>query len=420
MSEQKRQQARRLIRAQRLRILRRRRRKKILCIVIVLAALFLVGTAIGIGLGSWVHTAHPEPIATMQMSTQAPTPIPTSVPTATPPPTPEPEPQLITITAVGDCTLGGNTNDGGDGEERFQDHFAENGPDYYLQNFRDLFENDDFTIVNLEGPLTNATDKRSGRTFNFRGEPEYVEILSGSGVEAATIANNHAYDFKTEGFEDTARVLEEAGIGACGFGLEYFTEVDGVTIGSLGFTEWDYEADEIESAVRAASEKCDLLIVSIHWGEELEEKHSKTTRRLGELIIDAGADLVIGNHSHIRGEIYRYNGKYIIYSLGNFCFGGNTRPTDMRCIVFQQSFCVNPDGTVEDCGINLIPARVSTNTKRNDLQPVWLEGDSAQKLLQEVYKLSNLTEEDPIWMPGSYVVQNGIVSENARIADGTV
>lgn len=401
-----------------MRIIRRRRRKKIAIVAVAFLVLVLLGALIGIGVSSLRRVARPEPTPT---ATALPTPqiSSTPVPTATsvPTPTQPPQPRFITITAVGDCTLGGNTNDGGDGEERFQEHFAENGADYYLKNFRELFEADDLTVANLEGPLTDARDKRSGRTFNFRGEAEYAQILSGSGVDVCTIANNHAYDFKQEGLEDTAAALEAANLGVCGFGYEDFRTVNGVVIGNLGFTEWDYEESEIEKAVRAAREKCDLLIVSIHWGEELEDRHDKTTEKLGKLIVDAGADLVIGNHSHIRGEILKYNGKYIIYSLGNFCFGGNTRPTDMRCIVFQQSFKLMPDGSVRDNGINLIPARVSSNAKRNDLQPVYLDGDDAEELLEEVWKISDLTEEDVLWMPDSYAVENGLVSDTARIAN---
>ncbi len=406
---------RRLTKEQRMRILRRRRRKKIATIAAVFLAMVLLGVLIGIGIGKLCGNAAPQATPTPEPTPEiTATAVPTPVPT--PEPTEAPQPKIITITAVGDCTLGGNTNDGGDGEERFQEHFAENGADYYLQNFRALFESDDLTLANLEGPLTDERDKRSGRTFNFRGEAEYAEILSGSGVDVCTVANNHAYDFKQAGLEDTAAALEAAGLGVCGFGYEDFRTADGVVIGNLGFTEWDYEAEEIEKAVRDASEKCDLLIVSIHWGEELEEKHDRTTEKLGKLIVDAGADLVIGNHSHIRGEIMKYNGKYIIYSLGNFCFGGNTRPTDMRCIVFQQSFKLMPDGMVKDNGINLIPARVSSNAKRNDLQPVYLEGDDAGELLEEVWELSELSEEDVLWMPDSYAVENGLVSDTARVA----
>lgn len=404
---------RRLTKAQRMRLRRRRRARRIALGALAAALLAILVWLLAAGLFQKPqdNAALPTPAAT---PTIAATPSPT--PSPTPQPTQAPQPQLITITAVGDCTLGGNTNDGGDGEKRFRSHFEKNGADYYLQNFRALFEADDLTLANLEGPLTTATDKRSGRTFNFRGDPSYAQILSGSGVDVCNVANNHAYDFKRQGLEDTAAALQAENLGVCGFGYEDFREVNGITIGNLGFTEWDYDADEIESAVRAAREKCDLLIVSIHWGEELEDGHDSTTRRLGKLIVDAGADLVVGNHSHIRGEIARYKGKYVIYSLGNFCFGGNTRPTDMRCIVFQQTFRIDPDGSVSDWGINLIPARVSSNAKQNNLQPVYLEDDEAEKLLGELGRISKLDATEVIWMPDSYEASHGMLSADASIA----
>ena len=350
---------------------RMQRQKRLIALALCLLGALLVAAIVWmlvVGLGRRadslqqppVETAAPtvesewtaEPAATIE-------PTATAVPTAEPTPTPVPEPVYITLTAVGDCTLGGNTNDGASGEKRFATCFKENSADYFMQNVRGLFGSDDVTVVNLEGPLTTATTKRSNRTFNFRGDPEYVNILSGSSVEVCNLANNHAYDFKTAGFEETASVVQAAGMGACGFGLEHYMEVKGRTVGFLGFTEWNFEPEEIESAVRSAREKCDLLIVCIHWGEELTYKHTSTTEKLGRRMVDAGADLVIGGHSHVYGEIEQYQGKYIIYSLGNFCFGGNKKPSDMQCIIFQQRFKLWPDGRVEDAGINLIPAQVS-------------------------------------------------------------
>ena len=419
MPEQSRQSGKkRMSKAQRRRL---KRQKRIIAVVLaVLAALLVAAIA-------WMLLAGLQPKNDSIASGEPAIPVETAAPTATsaptveptptaePTPTPAPEPVYITLTAVGDCTLGGNTNSGGEGEERFAACFEKYGADYFLQNVRALFESDDVTVANLEGPLTTATEKRSNRQFNFRGDPEYVNILAGSSVEVCNLANNHAYDFKTAGFDETAQTLADAGIGACGFGLEHYMEIKGCTVGFLGFTEWDYEEDDLLRDVRTAREKCDLLIVCIHWGEELTYKQTKNVDKLGRAIVDAGADLVIGGHSHVYGEIEQYQGKYIIYSLGNFCFGGNKRPTDPQCIIFQQRFRVWPDGSIADAGINLIPAQVSTSTKSNDYQPIFMEGDEAAELLAKVAKVSNLTEESTIWMPESYVVQNEIVTADAKI-----
>ena len=357
-----------------------------------------------------------------QMPTRQPTAVPTAEPTATPVPTEEPTPEptpeptatpkpenVITITAVGDCTLGGNTNGTG-GDKRFAQYVEKYGYDYFLDNVRHIFEADDMTIINLEGPLTTSRHKSHGKTFNFIGPPEYVKILSGSSVEVANVANNHALDYGKEGLKETKKVLEDAGIGVCGFTAAHFKEVNGITVGNIGFTEWDFEPDEIVKAVKAASKKCDLLLVSMHWGNELTYSMPTRIKNLGHKIIDAGADLVIGTHSHCYGEIEKYKGKYVIYSLGNFCFGGNKNPSETFCTIFQQTFRLDESGKIVDGGINIIPAAVTSNTEYNNYQPTVLTGKYGKSVLAEIAKLSNLTQKNTLWMENSYVVENNIVT----------
>ena len=314
-------------------------------------------------------------------------------PTATPVPavpsdeSTGPETVPVVITAVGDCTLGGDIPSGY--YRSFASYYDSYGADYFFSDVRDLFESDDLTIVNLEGPLTTSTEMREGRRFNFKGRPEYVDILTGSSVEIANVANNHAMDFGDSGFAETLRVLADAGIGASGFRQVYTTEVSGVTVTSIGFTEWAYEEDQIVRAVRAARAGCDLLIVSVHWGEESSHEATATQRRLGRAIVDAGADVVIGTHTHVYGGVERYNGKYIVYSLGNFCFGCNTNPGDKNCLLFRQTFLAGDDGSVSDGGAEIIPASVSSRTDTNDYHPVLLEGERAQRVLRGVRDVSD-------------------------------
>lgn len=302
----------------------------------------------------------------------------------------------ITITAVGDCTLGGDVKSGG--YQNFEKYAKKYGADYFFENVRGLFEQDDLTIVNLEGPLTTSDDMRSGRTFNFRGYPQYAQILSGSSVEIANVANNHALDFGESGLTETAEVLTAEGIGVSGFSRMYTTEVKGMTVCSVGFTEWAYSEEQIVKAIKSVRDDCDLLIVSVHWGEEKEYKATSTQKKLGRAMVDAGADVVIGNHSHVYGGVEKYNGKYIIYSLGNFCFGGNKNPSDKNCTIFQQTFNVSKDGTVSDGGINIIPARVSGSNSTNDFQPYILSGDAAAKQLSRIASVSNVSSDEITWM----------------------
>ena len=324
-------------------------------------------------------SATPTPAPTVM---SVPTPAATAQPAATPQPTveplptvpqleplPEPESTSITITAVGDCTLGGDIPSGA--YRTFARYVEDYGYDYFFENVRGLFESDDLTIVNLEGPLTTSDDLRTGKAFNFRGEPEYVNILSGSSVEIANVANNHAMDFGEAGFSETAAVLEEAGIGVSGFSRIYLEEVNGVTVCSLGFTEWAYSQEQIERAIELARPNCDLLIVSIHWGTESSHETTDAQRRLGHAIIDAGADVVLGTHTHVYGGVEQYKDKYIVYSLGNFCFGGNRNPSDKNCLIFRQNYTFDLDTRkVTSASYKAIPYKVSSVSWRNDYHPV--------------------------------------------------
>jgi len=136
---------------------------------------------------------------------------------------------------------------------------------------------------------------------------------------------------------------------------------------------------------------------------------------VGRAIIDAGADLVIGTHPHVFGGVELYKGKYICYSLGNFCFGGNTMPSDQRAMMFQQVFKVSPSGEVSDGGINVIPCRVSGDSKKNDFQPFILGAKAGTKLLKNIARYSNLNK-NTLWMTASYPEQIGLIKTAAGSA----
>ena len=146
-------------------------------------------------------------------------------------------------------------------------------------------------------------------------------------------------------------------------------EKDGVRICFLAFTEWDYSVDDVSARVREEKGGSDIVIVSMHWGEELRARPTDTQVRYGRALIDAGADLVLGSHPHVVGGLEQYKGKYIVYSLGNFCFGGNSNPDDKDTIIFQQTFNVTGAGEVTDGGINIIPCSISSVPSTNNYQP---------------------------------------------------
>ena len=148
----------------------------------------------------------------------------------------------------------------------------------------------------------------------------------------------------------------------------------------------------------------------MHWGEELRARPTDTQVRYGRALIDAGADLVLGSHPRVVGGLEQYKGKYIVYSLGNFCFGGNRNPSDKNCLIFQQMFEIASDGTVSDGGISLIPARVSSSDDTNDFQPYILTGEQGVRLLGGVIGVSELEPSQVVWMPDGYEVEQGLVT----------
>ena len=320
-------------------------------------------------------------------------------------PSPEPEAQIpqleadtpltsITITAAGDMTLGGDYNT--DAHKRFDGYAEAYGMDYFLKNVRSIFEADDLTFVNLEGPLTTEEEKRGGRIFNFKGDPSYVTILADSSVEVAGLANNHALDFRKAGLLQTAQVLEDAGVGYCGYQSVWRTERKGVSISCISVTEWDYTEAELTQMVQAERVESDLVLVMIHWGEEKVYSATDSQVSYGHALIDAGADLVLGSHPHVVGGIEQYKGKYIVYSLGNFCFGGNSNPSDKDCMLFQQTFLVG-NGSASDGGICVIPCSITSAAGTNNYQPTPLAGEEAARVLRKIGAYSKLNADQVRW-----------------------
>ena len=320
----------------------------------------------------------------------------------------------LTITAVGDCTFSGEV--GSKSNKRFLRYAQENGYDYFFQNVRPIFEADDLTIVNLEGPLTSS-NKQKKHGYVFKADPECVKILTGSSVELCNLANNHSMDYGVTGLKETASILEENGIGYCGFTQAWSATIKGVRVTALGFTKWDNTLEDVAKAVYEARQSCDLLIVNMHWGWERQYEQCDAQKKMGRLAIDAGADLVIGTHPHVYQGIEQYKGRYIVYSLGNFCFAGNANPEDKRCFIFQQTFSFNPgmgiaQANFMDQGINIIPATISSASDKNDFMPTVMPAKEGAAMLKAIAKSSSrFSMSDALWMKDNYLVENGLVKQ---------
>jgi len=325
--------------------------------------------------------APPVGTAAPPAGTAAPSPTALS---AAPAPSPTPEPVRLTISAVGDCTLGGDVSSRT--YAAFASAYRKNGPAWFLKNVREIFAQDDLTIVNLEGPLTKATRHRDEK-FVFKGHPAYVKILTEGSVEAANLANNHAKDYLDEGLAETAEVLKKAGVARFGWGNAEILTIKGVKVGLCGFGVWYGSVKAMQKQIEALKKQCDIVIASIHGGDEGEGRALKVQRDYARAAVRAGASLVLGHHPHVVGGIEVYRGATIVYSLANFCFGGNTNPGDKDTFIFQQTFEVGPDGPVP-AGALVIPCSISGRKDRNDYQPVPLSGSAARRVLSRIEKLS--------------------------------
>ena len=300
-------------------------------------------------------------------------------------------PITITVSSMGDCTLG--TDENFDQSTSLPAYYNSKGPDYFFQNVRSILEEDDLSIVNFEGTLTEET-ARADKTFAFKADPEYTKILTGSSVEAANQANNHSHDYGEKSFTDTTEALQEAGITTFGYEDTAIYEVKGIKIGLTGIYELATHegCSEMlkENIASLKEEGADVIIVNFHWGVEKEYYPNATQVSLAHTAIDEGADLVIGHHPHVLEGVELYNGKYIAYSLGNFCFGGNKNPSDKDTMIFQMSFTITEDGVADstEADMNIIPCRLSSTTSCNDYCPTPLEGGEAQAVLDKIEKYS--------------------------------
>ena len=305
---------------------------------------------------------------------------------------------IVTISATGDVTIGGDTRKSGKSIFDKQLEKEPSGLSFPMENVADLFAADDMTIVNFEGTLT-TTKSATSNTYSFAAPPEYVQVLTSGNIEAVSLENNHIMDHGEAGYADTCQTLENNGIVYSGhLGSAIYTTDTGVSIGMLSYQTFNgnypviYNAIEGDiAALRSAG--CQLVIVSYHWGEEKDYLPNERQVPLGRATIDAGADLVIGHHSHRINPIEEYNGKYICYSLGNFSFAGNIKPDDMDTFIFQQRFRVYPDGRAENEGFRIVPCSISSQTSVNDFKPTPREGEAAQALVDRLLALNEKLEK---------------------------
>lgn len=332
--------------------------------------------------------------------------------------------KTITITFAGDVTLGGEDYLRND-PASFASVYAQNGPEYFLANFAEFFAEDDLTIVNLEGVLTDNDSLRpedkgngteSGSGYWFRGSTEYVQVLTAASVEAVSLANNHTLDYGPVGLRDTIATLDAAGVEWFGTRDKhrdetekfFFYEKDGVTIAFIGLYWQDYQKGNPDGCGAWLSEQirylkesgqADAVVAVFHGGQEYGRHRTRPQTVFTAMAMKAGADLVICHHAHVVLGMDVIENRSAIYSLGNFCFGGNRNAYQLTpkkkttvqdaapALVVRAVLTFDDDGNYVGQQISLYPVQTTSvdrnggNEQPNNYQPKFVTGPLAAHVL---------------------------------------
>ena len=297
----------------------------------------------------------------------------------------------ILVSAIGDCSLASNYVK--PYANSFYNYYDSNGAAYFFENVLPVLANDDLTVANLESALTDS-ENRVNKQYCYKGKKEYSNILVEGSIEVVNLENNHIFDYSQEGYDDTVKSLEEAGIAYFGNGGIIIREVKGIKIGFIGFmgssdvSNWRLQI--LKNALSYLDENgADIKIVSFHWGNVDEKIANENQRTLAHFAIDNGADLILGHHPHVLQGIEIYKEKYIVYSLGNFIFDGNMiSDEDHRTsIIFQQKFILR-DNIIIDRSATIIPVHATSNLSRNNFQPIIVDGEQKERILKKIEERS--------------------------------
>ena len=299
----------------------------------------------------------------------------------------------IVLTFTGDCTLGSEERTRGR-DDSFDSLAAKNGYDYFFANFREMFEQDDQTVINFEGVLSDKPDQESKtKTYRFRGPKDFAKILTGSSIEACCLSNNHIGDYGKQGDDNTNATLDENGIGWFQNLIKYYTyEKDGIRIVFIALDNKCVfnQFEKINKLLKELKEtgEASAIVICWHTGSEYHGIHEPNTEKLCKMMISSGADLFIMHHPHVLQGIGVYNNRYIFYSLSNFVFGGNsairtesfkagTSVSSLYSMVVQVKMLFTDDGRYLGQQPVIYPAYTSSAAPVNNFQPYRVNAEDA-------------------------------------------
>lgn len=254
--------------------------------------------------------------------------------------------KFISLAAVGDVCFSGSV----------ESQFFCNNVDPF-SNLKDVLNNCDISFCNLECPLTDSDIKQkrhyskilnSSKCIHLKSELCFSKILRDSNFHIVSLANNHILDYNDNGLFDTIDALNKENISSVGAGKnifdarnEYIFEKHNIKIGFLAYS-YTYEATPkcagaaplwkklIIEDVHKIKSKVDYVVVSLHFGLEFSNVPSKFEKKFAHILIEEGADLILGHHPHVLREIEHYKNGIIVYSLGNFVFDPYISQVDDR------------------------------------------------------------------------------------------
>jgi len=243
----------------------------------------------------------------------------------------------------------------------------------------ELLKKNDLSISNLETTLTRSK-KKVFKIFNFRSEPEHVNVLVEGGIDIVSLANNHSLDFADEGLIETLQALDSKNIRHIGAGTTIdaarkavVMEKNGIRIGILGYTDnepdWlatetkpgiNYlqvgDIDRVKEDIARVRDKVDILIATLHWGPNMRQHPSPEFIDFAHKLIDNGIDIIHGHSAHIFQGIELYKNKVIMYDTGDFVDDYMVTPELRNDQSFLFRITVTKQGTKS---IELIPTFIS-------------------------------------------------------------
>ncbi len=292
----------------------------------------------------------------------------------------------LKLSFIGDCVIGGDPIDYGYESLIW---YSENYPlSYFFEKVKGELENDDFTLSNMECVLSDnlklvPVDKGYEPAFWFRAKSKNAEILTEGSVEVAGVVNNHTYDFGDEGYADTIKSLEDAGLLVGEDCVPLYFEKNGIKVGVVYANLWGYyQVNYITNALEEMKDKCDYKIVFFHGGEEGQHEPDNFKIDACRDLANSGlCDLIVGAHPHVLQPLEVINGVPIMYSLGNFCFAGNNYPEN-KTIIFKAQLTKNDDGSITT-EISIVPCYVYTGPY-NNFQPAIITNEADK---QEIFDM---------------------------------